>query len=120
MKNILIIEDDELLSKVLFDSFTKAGFNTTKTVDALQGQQAVFSLKPDLLVLDLMLPAGNGVVLLRNLRASAQTQSIPIIVMTSYHDEEVRKEMEEVGVHGYFHKPFEPDEMIQKINTILG
>lgn len=120
MRKILIIEDDELLGKVLFDALSASGFSTTKTIDALQGQQAVFSLKPDLVILDLMLPAGNGVELLRNLRISAQTQSLAVIVMTSYCDEEVRQEIEEVGVQGYFQKPFGHEELIKKIGNILG
>lgn len=120
MKKILIIEDDEVIGKILVDSLSKAGFVVTKAVDAMQGQQAISSSKPDLVILDLMLPAGNGVELLRNFRASTHTQGIPIIVTTAYKDEEVKKEMEAIGVQSYFHKPFDIEELIKEINRILG
>lgn len=120
MKKILIIEDDEVAGKILTDAFSKAGFNATKAVDAVQGQQATSSLKPDLIILDLMLPAGNGIDLLRNLRASTQTQGIPVVVVTAYKGEEVRKEAEEIGVQGYFTKPHSNQELIQKIKAILN
>lgn len=119
MKKILIIEDDELLSKILADTLLKAGFDAIKTVDAYQGQQATISMKPDLILLDLMLPAGNGIDLLRNVRASFQTQNIPVVVITAYKDEEVRKEAETLGVQGFFTKPFDNGALIQKINAIL-
>ncbi|KKP92597.1 MAG: Response regulator receiver protein [Parcubacteria group bacterium GW2011_GWA1_36_12] len=119
MKKVLIVEDDEVFAKILSDDLSKAGFSVTRTVDAMQGQQAVSSLKPDLIVLDLMLPAGNGVELLKNLRVSVQTQGIPIIIATSYKDEEVKKEVEAVGVQGYFHKPFQSSDLIKEINRIL-
>lgn len=120
MKKILVIEDDEVYGKILYDDLSKAGFSVTRTIDATQGQQAVSSLKPDLIILDLMLPAGNGIELLRNLRLSTHTQGIPIIVETSYKDDEVKKEVEEVGVQAYFYKPFESQKLIQEINRILG
>jgi DNA-binding response OmpR family regulator len=120
VKKILIIEDDEVLGKILNDDLSKAGFMVIKTVDATQGQQTVSVSKPDLILLDLMLPAGNGVELLRNLRVSTLTQGIPIIVMTSFRDEEVKKEIEAVGVQGFLYKPFESDQMIKEINRILS
>lgn len=120
MKRVLIIEDDSLMSKVFGDALSKAGYSVTVTADAYQGQHAAVSMKPDLITLDLMLPAGNGIDLLRNLHASFQTQSIPIIVITSYKDDEVRKEIEEIGVQGFFYKPFNTDEIVAKIKTILN
>lgn len=120
MKKILIIEDNEAMGKTLVDELSRAGFSPTRTVDAYQGQQAVLRLKPDLIILDLMLPAGNGIELLRNLRASFQTQNLPVVIVTSYQDAEVQKEAETIGVQGYFNKPFDNAELIQKIKVILG
>jgi DNA-binding response OmpR family regulator len=120
MKKILIIEDDNVLSKVLQDELTKAGFAPIYALDAMQGQQAVSAEHPDLVLLDLMLPAGNGVELLRNFNVSVKTQHIPIIVMTSFRDDEVRKEMEAIGIQGFFQKPFKMEELINSIKTILG
>lgn len=120
MKKILIIEDDELINKILIEALSKAGYSATSATDALQGQQAAYNLKPDLIILDLMLPAGNGLELLRNLRASVQTQGISVVVITSYKDEGVQKEIESVGVQGYFNKPLVNEEVIQKIHSILG
>lgn len=103
----------------MVDFLSHAGYTVTKAVDASQGQQAVVRLKPDLIILDLMLPAGNGIDLLRNMRASLQTQSTPVIIITSYQDEEVRKESESIGVQGYMKKPFEPAQLVEKIKPLL-
>jgi len=120
MKKILIIEDDELINKVLIETISKAGFSPTKTVDAFQGQQALMSLKPDLVILDLMLPAGHGLDVLRNIRSSFQTQNIPIIILTAIQDEGVRAEVESQGVQAYIKKPFDKEQLIGKIKQILG
>lgn len=120
MKKILIIEDDGMFAQILMDQLTKAGFNVLRAADAYQGQQAVNSLKPDLIILDLMLPAGHGLDVLRNLRASFLTQSIPIIILTALKDEGIRQEVEAVGVQAYLTKPYQSEELIQKIKTILG
>lgn len=120
MKKILIIEDDEVLGKMLLDRLSKNGFSPSKAVDAMQGQQAILSLKPDLVLLDLMLPAGNGIELLRNMRASIQTQTIPVVIITSYKDGEVKKEAQEIGVQGYFQKPVDNEELMADIKRILN
>lgn len=120
MKKILIIEDDEKMANYLGAELSKAGFSPTKTIDAYQGYQAVSNLKPDLIILDLMLPAGNGMDLLRKVRASFQIQAIPVIIITAFQDDEARNEAEEIGVQGYFKKPFESHQLIEKIKSLLN
>jgi DNA-binding response OmpR family regulator len=120
MKKILIIEDDEIVSGILFETLSKTGYSVTKTIDALQGHQAVISMKPDLIILDLMLPAGHGLNLLKDLRHSALTQGIPVIIATSYEGEEAQGEAEALGIQAYVKKPFNPDQMVATVNQILG
>jgi two-component system alkaline phosphatase synthesis response regulator PhoP len=120
MKTVLIIEDDEVLAKILSDTLSKAGFSVTNAIDASQGQQAAWQIKPNLIVLDLMLPAGHGIDVLKNIRVSTQTQNIPVIVMTSYEDPSIQDEINSIGVQGFFKKPFKPEEMLIKIKQLIG
>lgn len=120
MAKVLIIEDDPTAGKILQDYLAKEGLNPALAIDAMQGQQAIISRRPDLVVLDLMLPAGHGLDILRNLRQSVQTQAIPVVVITSCKEEGIRQEVEGVGVQGYFVKPVDNEALIKKIKLILG
>ena len=118
-KKILIVDDEKVWVKMLAMSLEHEGYQTGVAFDAIQATSQALQLKPDLILLDIMLPAGGGLGALKSIRASARTFSVPVIVLTAKGDKETKEAAEELGVSGYFLKSVDMDELLQKIKEIL-
>jgi DNA-binding response OmpR family regulator len=119
-KKILIIEDNESMGALEASQLQKAGFETLLVPDAMLGTREASRWKPDLVLLDLMLPAGGGVGVLRSMKQSIYTKNIPVLVVTSSTDANSRKQVLEMGVQTVIQKPYKPEELIDLIHKILG
>lgn len=119
-KKIILIEDDEILSKVLYEELTEAGFNVTRLFDGEAGLDAVKSQKPDLVLLDLMLPKMHGFDVLTEIKKSPETSSIPLIILTMLgSDEDIKKGLR-LGADDYIVKTQHTvSEIIEKIKNFL-
>jgi DNA-binding response OmpR family regulator len=119
MKKILIVDDEEDLVKVLAKLLIDQGFEIEIARDAYQGIETAQREKPDLIILDLNMPAGGGLGTLESIRTSSKTMSIPVIVLTGADDPELKEKVLEKGVEAYMQKPYEPEDLITKINSCL-
>lgn len=120
MKKIMIIEDDKAISDSLSKSLSDSGFEVMAVFDAYQGTKFAYEKNPDLIILDLMLPAGGGLTTLKNIRLSTKTKSIPVAVLTGAQDEELKSKVIKEGVSVYLEKPVELDKLIAAIKNILN
>lgn len=118
-KKVLIIEDDMDVAKILALRFKAAGFEIAHVVDGMNAIREAQQFKPDIIILDMMLPAGGGWGVLKNLRLSIYTSLTPVIVYTGMEDEARKKEMEAMGVEAYFQKPYDPVKIVEKAQEIL-
>jgi len=118
-KKILVVEDEADIAKVLVKRLSKEGFEVLLAGDAYQGVALAHKEKPDLLILDLMMPAGDGLSVLQNLRKSTKTSTIPIIILTGNKDEEYKQKVLKEEVAAYLEKPYEADALIDTIKNIL-
>jgi DNA-binding response OmpR family regulator len=118
-KKILIIEDEQDVARLLAVRLRSVGYEVVIAVDAALGVRLAHRENPDLIILDLMLPAGGGLSVLENLRLSAHFRDTPIIILTGIKDEEYKNKVMEKGVDGYFEKPYNSDELINAIKDIL-
>ena len=119
MSKILIIEDEPDLTKVLRKRLLGQGFEVIAAADGYQGVEFAHKEKPDLIILDLMLPAGDGLSVLKNIKMSARTRYIPVVVLTGMKDEEYKQKVTDEGVEAYLEKPYEPDVLITTIKNVL-
>jgi len=119
MAKILIIEDEADVTKVLRKRLEDNGHETLAAQDAHEGAEQARRVKPDLILLDLRLPAGGGLSILRNLKMSSETRDIPVIVITGLKREEVKDFAMREGAAGYIEKPYEPQELLDTIRGIL-
>jgi two-component system phosphate regulon response regulator PhoB len=117
---VLVIEDEPDTAKTLSARLRAAGFAPRIAQDAAGGIQAAHAYRPDLIILDLMLPAGGGLKVLKNVKNSVHTNFIPVFILTGKDDAELRKQAIDIGVDAYFLKPYESDKLIAEIKRALG
>ena len=114
--SILIVEDDPEIRRLLADFMRKEGFETECADGATAMDAALRRMRPDLIVLDLMLPGEDGLSICRRLRA---TDDIPILMLTAKSDEIDRVVGLEMGADDYLAKPFAPRELLARVRAIL-
>lgn len=118
--SILVIEDDADVGRLLCARLRSAGYQTQLAGDAVTGLQAVRRSLPDLVVLDLTMPAGGGLSVLRFIRLSSKTNLVPVIVLTGVSDEVRRSEALDAGANALFGKPYEAEPLLEEIRKQLG
>lgn len=116
---ILIIEDEAAIREMLLTPLNKAGFTVDEAADVPQARTRIFDCKPDLILLDWMLPGTSGVEYARQLRKEPLTHDLPIIILTARGEESDKIRGLEVGADDYVTKPFSPRELIARIKAVL-
>ncbi len=114
--SVLIVDDDVKLVKLLQTYFEKEGYTTYSANDGLDALQMVWQRKPDIMVLDLMLPGLDGLEVCRKIR---KDNDIPIIMLTARDEESDRLVGLEIGADDYVTKPFSPKEVVARAKAIL-
>ena len=121
MKKILIVEDEKILAEIYRDKFTEAGFEVLVTFEAKEGLKIAKKEKPDLIVLDILLPKENGIVFLAWLRKEPEVSSIPVVAFSNYDDPETKRQAARLGVKDYLIKTnYTPSEIVAKIKQYLS
>ena len=114
--HLLVVDDDERIRVLLKKFLVNNGFLVTAARDAAHARRVLAGLDFDLIVLDVMMPGEDGVSLTRSLRETLQT---PIMLLTARGETEHRIAGLEAGADDYLPKPFEPKELLLRINAIL-
>ena len=114
--HLLIVDDDERIRGLLQKFLMRNGFLVSSARDAAQARRILGGLEFDLIVMDVMMPGEDGVTLTRDLRKRLQT---PILLLTARGETSNRIEGLEAGADDYLVKPFEPKELLLRINAIL-
>jgi DNA-binding response OmpR family regulator len=116
---ILVVEDDEITSHMLRRILEKEGYQVITAADGTEGLRMFLTDKPDLLLTDCLLPKMDGFKMVKKARAE-QSEHRPIIMMSGiYLKSSYRQAAIDAGADAYMVKPFEPDELIQKIKRLL-
>ncbi|NJM33388.1 MAG: response regulator [Rhodomicrobium sp.] len=113
---ILVVDDDDDIRNLLVDFLTDEGFNASGASDALNMDAAIARDRPDLVVLDLMLPGEDGLSICRRLRSAS---AIPVIMLTARSAEVDRIVGLEIGADDYVTKPFSKRELLARIRSVL-
>lgn len=116
---LLVIEDEPAIQELLHISLTAAGYQVMLASDAQQAYRLLRTQRPDLIVLDWMLPMTSGIALADELRRRADTHDIPIIMLTARGTEQDKIEGLEAGADDYVTKPFSPRELAARIRAVL-
>ena len=116
---ILVVEDESALVEILRYNLEKEGFDVVAAADGEAALEAIADHKPDLLILDWMLPHVSGLEICRQLRRKPETRELPIIMLTARGEEADRVRGLEVGADDYVAKPFSPSELIARVRAVL-
>jgi len=115
-KNILVIDDDKKLNDLLKNYLSSFGMEATAAYDPKEGLKLLKSLKPDLVILDVMLPGQDGFEVCKEIRKIGKT---PVIMLTARGEVTDRVVGLEIGADDYLSKPFEPRELVARIQSVL-
>ncbi len=120
MKKILLIEDDPFLSEMYIDKFVQSGFQIKVATDGKEGINKVKSSRPDLILLDVVLPKMDGFEILRELKKDSKLEKIPVILLTNLGQKnEIEKGMS-LGAEEYIIKAhFTPTAVVVKVKEVL-
>lgn len=119
MKTIYCVEDDKAIRELMVYALIKAGFNAYGFVDHEEFFSHLESEKPDLVVLDIMLPGLNGLEILKRLKDDEETKKLPVIIASAKGGEYDKVIGLESGADDYLAKPFGMMELISRINAVL-
>lgn len=122
--HILLIEDDPMLTELYQTKLEMEGYQVTVATDGEKGVSEAGRVKPDLVLLDIMLPKMNGFEVLKELKASKITKIIPVIVLTNLGGEKADSDKKlalSLGAQEFLVKTFHlPDDILGKIRVVLG
>lgn len=119
-KKILIVEDDRFLRELIARKISEEGYEIVEAVDGNEGLKKIKEVKPDLVLLDLILPAVDGFEVLAQIKKDAEVSSIPVIILSNLgQKEDVEKGMKLGAVDYLIKAHFDPGEIIGKVNNIL-
>jgi DNA-binding response OmpR family regulator len=120
-KTILIIDDSELVLAMAKDALEESGYLVETATNGIEANRFIFSKqRPDLIIMDIMMPMLDGNKKTKILKENEMSKDIPILLLSSKTDEEMRKLAEESGADGYILKPFSPVEITNKVRKSLS
>ena len=118
-KQILIVEDEQPIREMIAFGLRRAGFVVREAEDCRSARAALVDQRPDLVLVDWMLPDNSGLELTRSLKRERETRDLPIIMLTARAEEVDKIAGLDGGADDYVTKPFSPRELIARVNAVL-
>jgi two-component system phosphate regulon response regulator PhoB len=118
-KQILIVEDEKPIRDMIAFGLKRAGFDVREAEDCSAARASIADSRPDLLLVDWMLPDQSGLELTRAIKRNKDTEDMPVIMLTARADEHDKVTGLEGGADDYVTKPFSPRELLARINAVL-
>jgi DNA-binding response OmpR family regulator len=118
-KKILIVDDERDILKALMIRLQGAGYEVVTAFDGAQGIFMAHKEEPDLIILDIRMPAGDGLSVAERLKHSSSTLSIPIIFLTGSPEKDSEEKAMTLGARFYIKKPYDPEELLDAIKRAL-
>ncbi len=119
-KSVLVIEDEPNISEAISFILSRDGWRVSTHSNGLDAVAAVQSRRPDLVILDVMLPGRSGYDILRELRADADLGRLPVLMLTARGQASDRSLAEEIGASRFMTKPFSNAEVLEAVNDMIA
>ena len=118
---ILIVEDEEILLAALKEELLTGGYQVEGAGDGLEGLEKVKTFKPDLILLDLLMPKMDGMEMLQKLKADSEIRDVPVVILTNLSDYERISEALSLGAMDYLVKAnYKLEDLLDKVKTVLA
>jgi CheY-like chemotaxis protein len=119
-KTILIVEDEPKNMTLTRDLLKISGYQTIEAVDGVQGVEKAKASKPDLILMDIMMPRMDGYAACREIKADPSTRLIPVVMLTAVGYDLNKKLAKQMGADGYVTKPFNRQQLLDAITPLLA
>ena len=119
-RRVLIVDDEPSIAKILRKQMEVAGFDVTVAVDGEEGLAKIRDGRPELVILDVMLPKMNGHQVCAAVKQDPALKAIPILMLTAKAQRQDQEEAKTCGAEAYLTKPFQLDELLGKVRGLLG
>lgn len=118
-KTVLIVDDEAPIREMIAVALEMAGYNCVEASNCHDAHAAVVDQKPDMILLDWMLPGTSGIEFARRLKRDELTKEMPIILLTAKGEEDNKVQGLEAGADDYITKPFSPRELVARLKAVL-
>ena len=119
MSKILVADDSRFQVALLASALEQKGFEVVVALDAMQAGMVALRTSPDAIVLDINMPGGSGIEVLKRLKRSTKTQRIPVVVVSGSDDLDVRQIAMELGVTDFLTKPVDLDQLCGTLSGLM-
>lgn len=119
MKKILIVDDENVIVEVLRDLLQENGYQVITAMDGMQATMQAVKYKPDLVLLDISMPAGGGVAVYNRLKQSPDTQTIPVVFLTAMPPANLAQQLPYAKDVTVFRKPFKQKDLLEIVQKML-
>jgi CheY-like chemotaxis protein len=120
-KKVLIIEDEKILCNLLKNKLEKEGYQTVIAIDGVEGLEKTKAEKPDLILLDIVMPRKNGLELLEDIQKDEELERIPVVIISNSGQPVEIERARELGADDWLIKTeFDPNEVIEKVKKQIG
>jgi CheY-like chemotaxis protein len=119
-KRILLIDDEKVIQTFLQTLLAREGFSLNSAYDALQGPMVARNTRPDLIILDIAMPAGGGYKVFERLRTMPGTSRIPVLVYSAVPQAQVEQQIHQSADVGFLEKPAAPEAIVAAVKALLA
>lgn len=117
---VLVVDDDPVILKLLTVNFEMEGFSVLSAADGTEALSTTRAERPDIVVSDIMMPRMSGLDVVRELKADPATKAVPVILLSAKAQASDIREGLDAGADDYITKPFEPLDLVDRVNALLG
>jgi DNA-binding response OmpR family regulator len=117
--NVLLVDDDPVILKLLQVNFEMEGFRVSTANDGVEGLEKARAERPDIVLLDIMMPRMDGLEVTRAPKGDPATKDIPIILLSAKAQASDIQAGKDMGADDYLTKPFDPLELLERVNELL-
>jgi two-component system alkaline phosphatase synthesis response regulator PhoP len=119
-KKIMVVDDEPYIARVIKFKLEQEGYTVISANDGITGLNKIKEEKPDLVLLDVMMPGMSGYEVCQKIKGDAELAGIPVVILTAKGQERDREQGFSMGASDYITKPFSPNRLLELVKSIIG
>ena len=119
-KKIMVVDDEPYIARVIKFKLEQEGYTVISANDGVTGLEKIREEKPDMVLLDVMMPGMSGYEVCQKIKGDAELAGIPVVILTAKGQERDREQGFSMGASDYITKPFSPNRLLELVKSIVG